>query len=306
MHRLAWVAFLGLGLLAACGAERRAPEPETPQAAPTTQSFPRFEDRDPHDWDGRAPWSYPVHGIDVSRWQGQIDWRAVRGSGISFVYAKATEGGDRIDPLFRDYRRDARRAGLAFGAYHFFYFCRPAVEQARWFIRNVPREGRELPHVLDMEWNHRSPTCRLRPDGAARSQAVSRHARGALRAATHRLHDAGFLPRVRDRQAARNRILAALGCRPSVRDLSAPREMDDLAIYRNWNRARGRHAGRHQRVSWFSGRMAQLVQLIGIRVFREATHPAETPRGSSFWSRFVLRSWPIPTYHFECRRRNWT
>ena len=38
-------------------------------------------------------------------------------------------------------------------AYHFYYFCRPAAEQARWFIRNVPRDRSALPPVLDMEWN---------------------------------------------------------------------------------------------------------------------------------------------------------
>ena len=55
---------------------------------------------------------------------------------------------------------------MRWGAYHYFYFCRPAEDQARWFIRNVPRDARALPHVLDLEWNHRSPTCRLRPPGA--------------------------------------------------------------------------------------------------------------------------------------------
>src|SRR5699024_2905878 len=35
--------------------------------------------------------------------------------------------------------------------------------QARWFIRNVPKEAGTLPPVLDMEWNHLSPSCKLRP-----------------------------------------------------------------------------------------------------------------------------------------------
>lgn len=33
-------------------------------------------------------------------------------------------------------------------------------------IRNVPREAGSLPHVLDMEWNHMSPSCKLRPPAA--------------------------------------------------------------------------------------------------------------------------------------------
>ncbi|MEX0343708.1 MAG: GH25 family lysozyme, partial [Rhizobiaceae bacterium] len=61
----------------------------------------------------------------------------------------------------------AKRAGIARGAYHFFYFCRPAFEQARWYIRNVPRDSSALPPVLDMEWNPHSPTCKFRPEPKA-------------------------------------------------------------------------------------------------------------------------------------------
>ncbi len=53
------------------------------------------------------------------------------------------------------------------GAYHYFYFCRPAREQAAWFIAHVPRDGAALPPVLDMEWNHLSRTCPHRPAPAA-------------------------------------------------------------------------------------------------------------------------------------------
>ena len=134
--------------------------------------YPRFGDRDPHDWEGRKPWSYPVHGLDVSRWQSDIDWTAARRAGVSFAFVKATEGGDIADPMFDAHTSAARRAGVPVGAYHYFYFCRPAAEQARWFIRNVPRTSGQLPHVLDMEWNPRSRTCRFRPDGRkVRSEA---------------------------------------------------------------------------------------------------------------------------------------
>jgi len=124
---------------------------------------PRFEDRDPHEWDSRAPWTHPVHGTDVSKYQGEVDWRTIRESGVSFAFVKATEGGDRVDDFFARNWTAARAAGIPRGAYHFFYFCRPAHEQAAWFIRNVPRDPSALPPVLDMEWNHLSPTCKLRP-----------------------------------------------------------------------------------------------------------------------------------------------
>ena len=159
---------IGLIMLVAAVLAACAPAPrqvDTPRRAFVSHALP-FGDFDPHDWQGRNPASYPVHGIDVSRYQGEIDWRRARAAGIAFAYIKATEGGDFLDPKFAENRQGARRAGMRWGAYHYFYFCRPAEDQARWFIRNVPRDARALPHVLDLEWNHRSPTCRLRPPGA--------------------------------------------------------------------------------------------------------------------------------------------
>ena len=129
----------------------------------STGPAPRYEDRKPHPWVGLSPHSFAVHGVDVSKYQDRVDWREVRRSGISFAFIKATEGGDRLDDRFRQHWHDAAAAGIPRGAYHFFYFCRPASEQAQWFIRHVPRSAGALPPVLDVEWNPKSPTCRLRP-----------------------------------------------------------------------------------------------------------------------------------------------
>ncbi|MCP5085789.1 MAG: glycoside hydrolase family 25 protein [Rhodobacteraceae bacterium] len=158
--------FVSMAFLASCGAREAPQKPQkiTYQAATMASSNHRFEDTDPYEWTGRKPWNYPVHGIDVARYQNEIDWRQVRRSGVSFAYIKATEGGDHLDERFKENWRGAKRAGIPRGAYHFYYFCRPASEQARWFIRNVPRDGSALPPVLDIEWNHRSPTCDLRPE----------------------------------------------------------------------------------------------------------------------------------------------
>ncbi|MFN3208683.1 MAG: GH25 family lysozyme [Roseovarius sp.] len=127
---------------------------------------PQFGDNDPVSWDGAPPWAYDIHGIDVARFQNSIDWSAVRQSGIEFAFIKATEGGDRLDPMFATNWPAARNAGVLRGAYHFYYFCTPPEVQARWFIRNVPNEGGALPPVLDLEWNPYSPTCTTRPPGA--------------------------------------------------------------------------------------------------------------------------------------------
>lgn len=157
LRRLVLLAVTTAGLVNCAG-----PTPVT--NAPTGSG--RFGDYDPHPWDGPGPDAYPVHGVDVARYQGAIDWRKVRAGGVAFAYIKATEGGDHLDPEFKTNWRNARRAGLPRGAYHYYYFCRSAEDQARWFIRNVPREATALPPVLDMEWNHRSPTCRTRPSSA--------------------------------------------------------------------------------------------------------------------------------------------
>src|SRR5829696_7248332 len=104
----------------------------------------------------------PIHGIDVSRWQGKIDWASVRAAGTQFAFIKATEGGDHLDPRFRENWDGAAQAGVPRGAYHFMYWCRPAHEQAAWFRRNVPNDSNALPPVLDLEWNGHSRTCPLK------------------------------------------------------------------------------------------------------------------------------------------------
>lgn len=100
-----------------------------------------------------------VHGIDISRYQGNIDWAAVKASGTRFAYIKATEGGDHIDPTFLSNWNGARAAGVPRGAYHFVYWCRPAHEQAQWFVQHIPNDRDALPPVLDLEWNGHSRTC---------------------------------------------------------------------------------------------------------------------------------------------------
>ena len=122
----------------------------------------RFRDAKPINFGKSSPKQLAVHGVDISRWQGDIDWQKLRGQGANFVYIKATDGGDHLDPMFHKNWKNAERAGLKRGAYHFFYWCRTASEQADWFIRNVPRVKGALPPVIDVEWNHTS-RCKKRP-----------------------------------------------------------------------------------------------------------------------------------------------
>lgn len=126
-------------------------------------SQPRFQDTDPQDFGANNPNRHKVHGIDVSKWNGDVDWYKVRKSGVSFAFIKATEGKDIVDPRFDEYWRRAAAAGIPHAPYHFYYFCSTADEQADWFIRNVPKASMHLPPVLDVEWNHTSKTCTYRP-----------------------------------------------------------------------------------------------------------------------------------------------
>ena len=116
----------------------------------------RFRDAKPINFGKASPKNLAVHGVDVSRWQGEIDWPKLRTQGANFAYIKATDGGDHLDPMFRKNWRAAEAAGLRRGAYHFFYWCRTAGEQADWFIRNVPKVAGALPPVIDVEYNGES------------------------------------------------------------------------------------------------------------------------------------------------------
>ena len=103
------------------------------------------------------PVGYDIHGIDISHYQGNIDWATLRRDGvidscpIRFVMIKATEGADKVDEKFVRNFRLAREHGFMRGAYHFFSTQSTAADQARYFISNVRLERGDLPPVLDVE-----------------------------------------------------------------------------------------------------------------------------------------------------------
>jgi lysozyme len=146
-----------------------APQPRPavpPLSGPRPQVISqRFSDAKPMDFGKVTPQHHLVHGVDVSRWQGDIDWARLRSQGANFAFIKATDGGDHLDPMFAKNWKAAADAGIKRGAYHFFYWCRTASSQADWFIRNVPKEPGALPPVIDVEWNHLS-SCKRRPSRA--------------------------------------------------------------------------------------------------------------------------------------------
>jgi len=103
---------------------------------------------------------FAVHGIDVSKYQGDVDWQAVKDAGVAFAYIKATEGGDAVDSKFQRNWAAARAAGIPRGAYHFVYWCRPPHEEIANFKSVVPVEADSLPPVLDVEATPTSRSCK--------------------------------------------------------------------------------------------------------------------------------------------------
>lgn len=95
---------------------------------------------------------YPVRGVDVSHYQGEIDWPVLAGEGIDFAYIKATEGSSHVDVRFEENWREAQQTGLRVGAYHFFSFDSPAETQWKHFVEVVPAFSRMLPPVVDFEY----------------------------------------------------------------------------------------------------------------------------------------------------------
>lgn len=93
-------------------------------------------------------------GIDVSHWQGAIDWGRVAASGQRFAFAKATEGRTYVDPMYATNKAGAEANGIAFGAYH---FARPddtpgdAIAEADHFVDTAQLGPGNLLPVLDLE-----------------------------------------------------------------------------------------------------------------------------------------------------------
>lgn len=102
------------------------------------------------------PCNYEVHGIDVSHYQGKIDWQRLACDSdakypLRFAFMKATEGGDLADETFARNFEEARKHGFVCGAYHYFIPRTDAVKQADFFINTVKLQQGDLPPVLDVE-----------------------------------------------------------------------------------------------------------------------------------------------------------
>lgn len=95
--------------------------------------------------------AYPVRGVDVSHYQGEIDWPTLASQGIRFAWIKATEGSGHTDERFAENWRSASETSLRVGAYHFFSFDSPGAIQAEHFLSTLADSPGTLPPAVDVE-----------------------------------------------------------------------------------------------------------------------------------------------------------
>ena len=106
--------------------------------------------------DAEYPEGFEIHGIDISHYQGKIDWEQlknamIKGCPVRFVIIKSTEGSSRLDENFRENFNQARDFGFIRGVYHFWSNKSTAREQAYYFLDQVHLTDGDLPPVLDIE-----------------------------------------------------------------------------------------------------------------------------------------------------------
>lgn len=106
--------------------------------------------------DIRYPGGYEIRGIDISHYQGEIDWELLQNAMIErcpvrFIMIKGTEGSTRIDPYFEENFRQSRDYGFIRGVYHFWSNMSSARDQAYFFLNKVKLQDGDLPPVLDVE-----------------------------------------------------------------------------------------------------------------------------------------------------------
>lgn len=135
---------------------------------------PYFKERHIIDKGSPVPNGYYCYGIDISRYQADIEWEKLKVltdahgrttnsinlakdiRNVSYVFIKATEGNSLKDKYFKRHWKNAGKCGIRRGAYHFFRSSKDAETQARHFIRTVgDLSADDLPPVLDIETIHK-------------------------------------------------------------------------------------------------------------------------------------------------------
>ncbi len=101
-----------------------------------------------------SPWGDVIYqGIDVSGWQGNINYAEVKNSGIEIVYMKSSEGRSFVDPYFNQNYTNAKANGLKVGFYHYLVARsnEEAIEEARFFVSVISGKEPDCRLAMDFE-----------------------------------------------------------------------------------------------------------------------------------------------------------
>ncbi len=109
-----------------------------------------------------CPYGTTLPGIDVSHYQGVINWTGVKAAGIIFAYAKATEGVTYTDPQFSNNWAGMKAAGVFRGAYLFFHSNDDPTTEANYYLSVVGTiQLGDLPPLLDVEVTDSQPAATI-------------------------------------------------------------------------------------------------------------------------------------------------
>lgn len=150
---------VGLLKVLFCG-KSESPAPETPRETPVEEAVTG--------WEGDPPYRY----IDVSRYQGAIDWAQVAAAGYKGAMLKTVSTNHKlskradglyIDPTFEDNYRNAKAAGLDVGVYYYTYATNNDMVNAELSLLRQAVRGKELslPVCVDVEENKLKPMSTL-------------------------------------------------------------------------------------------------------------------------------------------------
>lgn len=92
-------------------------------------------------------------GIDVSKWQGDINWKKVSASGIDFAMIRSSFGSTDVDIKLKQNVNGCEKYGIPYGFYHYTYAksVSEAKKEARFFLKTIRKYSPEYPIVLDIE-----------------------------------------------------------------------------------------------------------------------------------------------------------
>lgn len=103
---------------------------------------------------------YPVQGVSITADNGAVEWGTLAAQGADFAYIRAVSAAASRDTAFAANWRNARAAGMRYGAMLEFSLCHRAADQATRFITTVPRDNAALPPVIRLAF---APHCAARP-----------------------------------------------------------------------------------------------------------------------------------------------